>query len=114
MIKLGLVGVARTFAELKEKVEEEGITKIGAKCAEMMQELKDSTPVDTGNARDSWTLFKTRNVRMPFVVGNTTTYIQYLNAGSSKQAPSFFVDKIALRYGNPVGMVVTVKEDPAA
>jgi hypothetical protein len=33
--------------------------------------------------------------------------MEYLNAGSSQQAPARFIERIALNYGAPVGTIVT-------
>jgi len=74
----------------------------------MLQELKNATPVDTGNARDSWAISQDQNgiVR----IANSTDYIDDLNRGTSKQAPSFFIEKVAIKYGKPVGVIVKEKE----
>lgn len=52
--------------------------------------LKASTPVDTGEARDGWKLEKNKIV-------NSVTHIKSLNEGSSLQAPSYFIEMALLR-----------------
>lgn len=73
----------------------------------LMSELARETPVDTGKARDSWQLRKVAEGRV--VIENKTDYIDDLNRGTSKQAPAFFIENVALRYGKPIGDIVTVK-----
>lgn len=79
-----------------------------------LKELVDATPVDTGYARSRWKHYKQTSFFVNFsfknisafklidsqhVIDNDADYIQYLNAGSSKQAPSFFVEQILLNNG---------------
>lgn len=59
------------------------------KLQSIVNKLKDATPVDTGNARDNW---KTDGK----TISNEVDYIDHLNAGSSKQAPAFFIEKTLL------------------
>lgn len=72
---------------------------------EMVAALSEATPLDTGLARSKWAY------RQPscekFVIINSVEYIKYLNAGTSKQAPAFFVEKTAMRFGKPRGVIVT-------
>jgi len=76
----------------------------------LRQELSDVTPVDTGLAAASWRSFIKQIVgSRTVVIENTVPYIEYLNAGSSKQAPKYFVERTALKYGKAVGTIVVVK-----
>ena len=68
-------------------------------------DLAKATPVDTGAARDSWSVDKT--VNNVVTVRNSVPYIGALNNGHSPQAPAFFVESIALRHGRPSGVVVS-------
>jgi len=69
---------------------EESIKKAKKKTMEKaVIALKEATPVDTGEARDGWKLKKDAIV-------NDVEYIDYLNHGSSKQAPSHFIEKTLL------------------
>ena len=89
--------------------------QLKSSCERMVEDLKEATPVDTGRARDSWKIEETQGMRYPLVVKNNVPYIERLNAGSSKQAPSFFVERIALQHGKPDGTIVTVeKSNPEA
>lgn len=63
--------------------------------------LKNATPVDTGNARDNWKVEGNKII-------NEVEYIEHLNAGSSKQAPVYFIEKtlLAQRGIRPSGTIV--------
>lgn len=111
---LSVKGIEKELTRVKNAFVSQKDLVVKSKVKSMTQELREATPVDTGRARNSWTLLETGNKQLPYKVSNSTPYIEYLNAGSSKQAPSFFIDRIALKYGKPVGAVVTIKENPEA
>ena len=71
--------------QFKKLVEQE----LEAKKKLLVQELKDATPVDTGEARDGWRIDGDSIV-------NDVEHIEQLNEGSSQQAPSFFVERTLL------------------
>jgi hypothetical protein len=75
-----------------------------AKLSELVDKLKEATPVDTGNARDNW---KTDGK----VIYNEVDYIENLNAGSSRQAPAYFVERTLLAQKGiyPSGTIVRSK-----
>ena len=56
---------------------------------DLFYEIRRRTPVDTGNARDSWEFHKDANGDISIV--NDVDYIIYLEEGSSQQAPSGMV-----------------------
>ena len=66
--------------------------------------MKQATPVDTGNARDHWKIQDNSIV-------NETEYIEYLNEGSSTQAPANFVERVVLSQDgvSPSGTIVRLK-----
>jgi hypothetical protein len=68
----------------------------------LIEALKEATPVDTGRARDGWKLQDGKII-------NEVEYIEELNAGSSKQAPSHFIERTLLANGNvnANGVIVT-------
>ena len=65
--------------------------KVIAKAA--LKKLVETTPVDTGLARDSWKLTKKSR---GFSIENSVSYIKTLNTGSSKQAPAMFIEQALL------------------
>jgi len=70
----------------------------------ILEELKDATPVDTGEASRSWEV--TELDKDSFKIINDEEYIKYLNAGSSKQAPANFIERVVLKHGTAKGNVV--------
>jgi hypothetical protein len=72
----------------------------------LLAELISRTPVDTGLAASSW---RSDPDKGRTVISNEVPYIEYLNAGSSKQAPSHFIESTALEFGKAVGTIVTIK-----
>jgi len=72
-----------------------------AKLEELVVKLKKATPVDTGNARDSWQVSDGKIV-------NDVPYMEQLNAGSSDQAPARFIEATLLSdpQVRPAGIIV--------
>jgi hypothetical protein len=99
MIKIkGLPNLDKLFKEQLDKQKPAVLNKI-------VQDLKDATPVDTGEARDGWQLDPQGNIV------NDVEHIEYLNAGSSQQAPAHFIEKTLLAQQgiNPSGTIVRSK-----
>ena len=71
------------------------------KKEEIAQKLAENTPIDTGEARAGWRV--TRDG-----IENDVEHISELNAGSSEQAPSHFVEKTVLSFRGvrPNGIIV--------
>jgi hypothetical protein len=71
---------------------------------ELLQQLKDATPVDTGEARDGWVLEGDSLV-------NRVDHIETLNQGHSKQAPTYFIEQTLLANSDikPSGTIVRSK-----
>jgi len=67
----------------------------------LVNKLKDATPVDTGEARDGWK-------RELNSIVNEVPHIEYLNEGSSQQAPAYFIERTVLSEPGvkPNGMIV--------
>lgn len=68
----------------------------------LINELSNNTPIDTGYAADQWHLDAAGNIV------NTADYIDELNAGSSKQAPAYFIEQTLLAHKGirPNGTIV--------
>lgn len=105
MIKMQIKGLEETFKKISSDRQELTQTQARAVVKTLITELKSVTPVDTGLARDSWEVEESKN---RFDIRNTTEYIQYLNEGSSQQAPAYFIEATALKYGKPLGIIVQV------
>ncbi|MDB4575350.1 hypothetical protein N9112_00140 [bacterium] len=95
--------IEKEFRRLRKEVDSELSIKAYARSLVLKAELQLNTPVDTGEAAGSWTILRTKDGAL---IRNTADHIEYLNEGSSKQAPAFFIERTALRYGTPVGVIV--------
>lgn len=99
--------LVQSFNELKVAFNNEVDKVLKENTQKMFSELKEATPVDTGKAQASWRMVPLSKTRI--AVKNSTEYIVYLNRGSSKQAPAYFIERTALKYGKPVGQIVYEK-----
>jgi hypothetical protein len=95
---------------LEKQVRKEIATKLKPVSEEIISDLKNVTPVDTGAAASSWVVTELDKEKLSFQIKNDKDYIKYLNAGSSNQAPANFIERTVLDYGNPKGPVVEYKE----
>jgi hypothetical protein len=70
----------------------------------LVNSLKKATPVDTGKARDGW--HQENNA-----IVNEVEYIDYLNEGTSQQAPAYFIEQTVLSHPGvkPNGIIVKKK-----
>ena len=91
---------------LARKRHDDLVLKTTPVVLKLKEELVNATPIDTGLARESWSTSKTLKGHD---VKNSVEYIEYLNQGSSKQAPARFIEGIALKYGRPLGTIVDVE-----
>jgi len=90
-----------TKLDITKLVKAEAGKLANRKMQQIVTALRAATPVDTGAARDGWRI-DGKTIR------NDVEYIDHLNQGSSKQAPSFFVEKTILAQVGvkPNGIVV--------
>jgi hypothetical protein len=105
-LKIKVFNIKQEFENLlnsKNKLSKQESKKV---VEVLVEELRQKTPIDTGLARDSW---KVEDSLFGIDIKNTTDYIQYLNQGSSKQAPAYFIESVALKYGDPIGKIVDVE-----
>ncbi len=90
--------------DLAKQFEAAVATEKAKQLNSIVEALKDATPVDTGFARDSW---KTDGK----TITNDADYIDELNSGHSKQAPSYFIEQTLLAQPGvlPSGTIVRSK-----
>ena len=100
-----LRGVEASFKELERRHQSTVKQNERLQTGRMISELRAATPVDTGEAQASWSRIETGKAT---AIINSTPYIQYLNAGHSDQAPPYFIERIAIKYGKPLGSIVSV------
>ena len=77
------IKISATFSDQLKRVEQE---ILDAEKKKLLDNLKQTTPVDTGNAQRGWHIVGNQ-------IRNDVEYISELNKGSSQQAPKFFVEQ---------------------
>jgi len=102
-MKIGIYGTKNTMASIKKQFAEKAATNLAKTTKAFVKDLVEATPVDTGEAREGW---KTTKTGQGYSVENNVEHVRYLNEGSSKQAPSHFIESTALKYGTPLGAIV--------
>jgi len=104
-MKMQFKGIDATFKDAMRQHTKLSEPQIRRRLASMLVMLEASTPVLTGYAQSRW---KIDGSYPRFRVLNDAAYIEYLNRGTSKQAPAFFVESVALRFGKPLGVIAQV------
>lgn len=102
MAPKNLYGVSMTVVDFdaeirRAELEAEQIVEddLNAKIDFAVKLLRHVTPVKTGYARSRWKARK--NYFVPGgEITNDAEYIVYLNQGSSKQAPAYFIEQVLL------------------
>lgn len=102
-MKIQVLGGRSTLASVKKQFGIRAEANLVKTTHAFARDLKAATPVDTGEARDGW---KVEKLPVGYSVVNEVEHVKYLNEGSSKQAPSHFVESTALKYGTPLGAIV--------
>ena len=99
-VSLEIVNFEEELRRVEREVYEQGETEVKARIAGAVNTLREVTPVDTGRARDGW--FKKRIFSLYGYVGediiNNVEYVPILNRGTSKQAPSNFIERVLMKY----------------
>ena len=103
-IKVTLEGRKQTIRETRKNLNTEFELKKELKKRQMISALRAATPIDTGKARAGWE-------STPSGIENPVKYIDRLNKGSSKQAPSYFIERTLLLQKDviPSGIIVRSK-----
>lgn len=108
-MSMKIKNVDKEFERLKALIQKAESNNVVIESQAMRQELHEETPKDTGLASNSWEISYKRDEKgniISSVIENTVPYIEHLNSGSSKQAPAFFVEGVALKHGKAVGAIV--------
>jgi len=101
MIKIK--GVKETLKEIQIAVEAKKNFHRKLEIAKTIKELKQVTPIDTGEARDGW-------IATDHSIENDVEHVKNLNEGSSKQAPAYFIEKTILNNPNLIVHGVIVRD----
>lgn len=121
-----VINLKSSMINLQKDIDKEVEKQLRAKALKAFADVKLMTPVDTGQARNSWyigyteTYFKgeagsTSNISIltpkdkpqEIIVTNGVTYIQFLNNGSSIQAPMKFIESAFKKYFDSVEVEIT-------
>jgi HK97 gp10 family phage protein len=109
MIKSTVTGIKLTIRSIKNTIDKVGKERTHAAAKTLEKALEEATPVDTGYAQSRWEVHPKLNNR--YEVANDAEYIEYLNAGSSQQAPKNFIEKTVLEQKDlvPDGTIVVYR-----
>ena len=120
-----VINLKSSIDNLKEDIDKEVEKQLRARSLKAFADVKLMTPVDTGQARNSWyigyteryidgkssgsniTILAPKDKPQEIIVTNGVTYIQFLNNGHSKQAPMKFIESAFLKYFDSVEVEVT-------
>ena len=121
-----VINLRSSTINLQKDIDKEIEKQLRAKSLKAFADVKLMTPVDTGQARNSWyigyteTYFdgevgSTSNISIlspkdkpqEIIVTNGVTYIQFLNNGHSQQAPIKFIESAFRKYFDSVEVEVT-------
>jgi Tfp pilus assembly protein FimT len=121
-----VINLNSSIANLKKDVDKEIEKELRARSLKAFADVKLMTPVDSGQARNSWyigyteryigghdetssniTILTPKNKPQEIIVTNGVTYIQFLNNGHSKQAPIKFIESAFKKYFDSVEVQVT-------
>jgi hypothetical protein len=106
-MKIEMRNIQRTFAKLYASLRDEEARTVELGSKALLKSLKEATPVDTGKASAGWKLRKLSKHK--YALENNVEYVEYLNQGSSAQAPKNFIELAALKHGKPSGSIVEVR-----
>ena len=121
-----VINLRSSMINLQKDVDKEIEKQLRAKSLKAFADVKLMTPVDTGQARNSWyigyteTYFdgevgSTSNISIltpkdkpqEIIITNGVTYIQFLNNGTSQQAPMKFIESAFKKYFDSVEVEIT-------
>jgi len=119
-----VINLKSAVSDLEKNIDKEVEKQLRAKALRAFADVKLMTPVDTGQARNSWyigytetyltgeessniTILAPKDKPQEIIVTNGVTYIQFLNNGSSIQAPTKFIESAFKKYFDEVTVEVT-------
>ena len=121
------IGLTTASKNLQKDINKAIEQELRSRALKAFADVKLTTPVDTGQARNSWyigytetynnqkTAPATSNVNLlvpkdkpnKIIVTNGTTYIEFLNNGHSQQAPIKFIEAAFRKYFDEVTVEIT-------
>lgn len=102
-MKFTVSGISAEIKKIRSEFQSQAQKNLTKQTEAFVKDVAQATPIDTGKARHGWVAEKTRE---GYEVKNEVPYIEFLNQGTSKQAPAHFVEATAMKYGTPLGAIV--------
>ena len=121
-----VINLRSSMINLQRDIDKEIEKQLRAKSLKAFADVKLMTPVDTGQARNSWyigytekyfdgevgstsniTILAPKDKPQEIIVTNGVTYIQFLNNGHSQQAPIKFIESAFRKYFDSVEVEIT-------
>ena len=121
-----VINLRSSMINLQRDIDKEVEKQLRANSLKAFADVKLMTPVDTGQARNSWyigytekyfdgevgstsniTILTPKDKPQEIIVTNGVTYIQFLNNGHSQQAPMKFIESAFKKYFDSVEVQVT-------
>lgn len=121
-----VINLKSSIANLQKDIDGAIEKQLRARALKAFADVKLMTPVDTGQARNSWyigytetyftgeqgstsnvTILAPKDKPQEIIVTNGVTYIQFLNNGHSKQAPIKFIESAFRKHFDYVEVEVT-------
>lgn len=93
MIKVGIIFDRKNLENLTKKEVVKELTK---EQGSILSAMKNETPVDTGEAKSSWRVSIDKD---KVSLENDKDYIFYVNSGTSKIQPRYFIERVCLSFG---------------
>ena len=121
-----VINLRSSTINLQKDIDKEIEKQLRAKSLKAFADVKLMTPVDTGQARNSWyigyteryfdgevgstsniSILTPKDKPQEIIITNGVTYIQFLNNGHSQQAPMKFIESAFKKYFDSVEVQVT-------
>mgnify|MGYP003673636527 FL=1 len=121
-----VINLRSSMINLQRDIDKEIEKQLRAKSLKAFADVKLMTPVDTGQARNSWyigyteryfdgevgstsniSILTPKDKPQEIIITNGVTYIQFLNNGHSQQAPMKFIESAFKKYFDSVEVKVT-------
>ena len=124
-MSITVINLRSSMINLQKDIDSEIEKQLRSKALKAFGDVKLMTPVDTGQARNSWyigyteryfdgegsasniTILAPKDKPQEIIVTNGVTYIQFLNNGHSQQAPIKFIESAFKKYFDSVEVQVT-------